>query len=321
MSAAVFWSAWLCAVWWCLGPILGATVLIALNRLTGGAWGAAILPAAQVLSRRLPRVLLLFLPLLIGLKAIYPFADGGTAWLHGIDRPAFLQAWFAPWFFVVRGFVYGIAAWLLARPFRLAAAGPGRSAVTLLLYLLLGSLAAVDAFGGLMPTWHSSVFALTLLAGQLIAGTAVCTWLTLRSGRPVPGRDLGNLLLMATMLWAYLAFMQLLIIWAENLPKEITWYLPRLRGPWWMGGAALLVSQFVLPLFLLLFRAVKDHRARLAGVAALAWVAQWLDAAWQALPSVVPASAWAPVLSAVLAAAMAWLVYAGIVKELRHAWN
>lgn len=319
MNAAVFWSAWLSAAWWCLAPILGATVLLAIHRLTGGTWGTAILPAAQALARRLPRLLLLWLPLLFGLKAIYPFADGGGGWLHGIDRPGFLQAWFSPWFFVARGFGYAFAAWRLARPAALAASGPGRSATTLLLYLPLGSFAAVDAIGGLMPTWHSSVFALTLLAGQLVAGTAACTWLTLRAGRPLPGRDLGNLLLMATMLWAYLGFMQLLIIWAENLPKEITWYLPRLRGPWWTGGAALLVLQFVLPLSLLLFRAVKDRPARLAAVAALAWGAQWLDAAWQVLPSVVPTSAWAPPLSAALAAAMGWAVFAGIGKELRHA--
>lgn len=321
MSAAVFWSAWLAAAWWCLGPVLGATVLVALSRLTGGAWGQAILPAAEALSRRLPRVLLLWLPLLLGLRSVYPFAIGGNGWVHGIDQPGFLSAWFTPWFFIVRAFGYALAAWMLVRPAALAEAGPGRAAATLILYLLLGSAAAVDAIGGLMPLWHSSVFALTLLSGQLIAGTAACTWLTLRARLPLPGRDLGNLMLMAVMLWAYLGFMQLLIIWAENLPKEITWYLPRLRSdlsPWVWGGVALLVLQFVLPLFLLLFRAVKDRPDRLIGVAALAWGAQLLDAAWQTLPSVVPASALAVALVPVLGAAMAFVSYAGIVKELRH---
>ncbi|QHI97381.1 hypothetical protein GT347_04915 [Xylophilus rhododendri] len=317
MSAAVFWSAWLAAAWWCLAPLLGATVLIALNRLTGGAWGQGILPAAQALARRLPRVLLLWLPLVFGLRALYPFLQGPD-WLHGVERPGFLQVWFAPWFFVARGFAYALAAWMLARPAALATAGQGRAAATLIAYLLLGSLAAVDAIGGLMPRWHSSVFALTLLAGQLIAGIAACTWLSLRAGRPLPGRDLGNLLLMAVMLWAYLGFMQLLIIWAENLPREITWYLPRLLGGWSRGGVALLLLQFVLPLVLLLFRAVKDHPARLLGVAGLAWAAQLLDAAWQTLPSVVPASGLAVVLVPLLAAPMAWLAYGGIVKELRH---
>ena len=45
-------------------------------------------------------------------------------------------------------------------------------------------------------------------------------------------RDLGNLLLMYVMTWAYLAFTQFLIIWAEDLPHEIVWYIVRMQGGW-----------------------------------------------------------------------------------------
>ena len=69
------------------------------------------------------------------------------------------------------------------------------------------------------------------------------------------------------MTWAYLAFMQLLIIWAENLPREIAWYLPRLQTGWRWIGVALVLLQFALPLLALLQRAVKDRPQRLAAVA------------------------------------------------------
>ena len=45
-------------------------------------------------------------------------------------------------------------------------------------------------------------------------------------------RDLGNLLLAFVIFWAYVSFSQFLIIWAGNLPREISWYLHRRAGGW-----------------------------------------------------------------------------------------
>jgi hypothetical protein len=54
--------------------------------------------------------------------------------------------------------------------------------------------------------------------------------------------DLGNLLLMYVLTWAYLAFMQFLIIWVGNLPREIAWYVPRLQTGWVALGVILVVA-------------------------------------------------------------------------------
>ncbi len=45
-------------------------------------------------------------------------------------------------------------------------------------------------------------------------------------------RDLGRLLFALLVLWAYLDFMQLLIVWNSDLPDEAGWYLKRLIGGW-----------------------------------------------------------------------------------------
>ncbi len=329
-----FWPAWLVACWWCLGPVLGGAAALGIHRLTGGLWGEVLAPAVGALAARLPWVLLLFLPLLVpvlwpGTTArpdLYPWAvqDGGT-WAHGLSRPAFKLAWFSTPFFLARVLVYAAIALWLVRPAALRRLGQGRAALSLIVYLLLGSLAAIDAVGSLLPRWHSSVFGLALLAGQLLAGVAAATWLTARAvaagqlavpvpaaGKPPVWRDLGNLLLMAVMLWAYLAFMQFLVIWAENLPEEIAWFVPRLMTGWRFGGLALVLLQFALPLALLLFRAVKDRPARLGWVAALALFAQMLDAAWLVLPSVAPHDAAAAALVPLLAVALGLLVFGGV---------
>ncbi len=72
--------------------------------------------------------------------------------------------------------------------------------------------------------------------------------------RPSHFHDLGKLLLMFVMLWAYLQFSQLLIVWSGNLTGEIPWYIRRLHTPWGWVSAALLVVQFIIPFLLLLSR-------------------------------------------------------------------
>ena len=65
--------------------------------------------------------------------------------------------------------------------------------------------------------------------------------------------DLAAILLATTIFWAYVEFMQFLIIWEENLKTEIPWYLSRIGTAW---ARALFVSVafgFFLPFFALLY--------------------------------------------------------------------
>ena len=61
---------------------------------------------------------------------------------------------------------------------------------------------------------------------------------------PEVTRDLGRLLFALLVLWAYLDFMQMLIIWNSDLPDEAGWYLLRLHGGWAYVAAAIAASAF-----------------------------------------------------------------------------
>ncbi len=285
-------AAWLAAWWWCLGLVLGCFVNTWMHRLTGGAWGEPVRAAALLLARRMPWLLLALVPVIAGASWLYPWAaDPGGAWLKPFARPAFAQAWLSQPFFIARLAVYALAWWGLTRAGSMAS--KGRAAGSLIMYSLLGSLTAVDLLMSLLPAWYSSAFGLVVLSAQALSGAAAAVLLaTLAAPRGdsaghVPlGRDLGNLLLMWTMTWACLAFMQFLIIWAENLPREIAWYVPRLQTGWQFAGLALVLLQLAVPFVALLFRGVKDDAARLARVAALLLFTTALDAVWTVLPSV-----------------------------------
>ena len=323
-----FFAAWLAAWWLALGVVLGALGQAWVHRLTGGRWGEALRPATALLARRMPWVLLLFLPLLLGLDTLYPALRAGPDdWRRAMAQPAFNRLWFQPGFFALRLVLYGLVWAWLARPASWRSATRGRAAGSLLLHAIVTSLAAIDLLMALQPLWFSTVFGLLVLTGQLLAGaalaialTAACPPATVTDGgapRPPPWRDFGNLLLAWMLSWAYLAFVQLLIIWAENLPREIAWYLPRLQTGWRAVGIALVVLGFALPLLALLMRALKDRPRRLAAIAGVLLAAQALDAAWLVLPSVAPASPHGAWLAPLLMLGMGGLLFGDAPARLR----
>ena len=86
--------------------------------------------------------------------------------------------------------------------------------------------------------------------------------------------DLARILLATTIFWAYVEFMQLLIIWEENLRTEIPWYLKRLHSVW---HPAIYISGglgFVVPFFVLLWTPAKYNRVVVATVCALILVSR-----------------------------------------------
>jgi hypothetical protein len=103
--------------------------------------------------------------------------------------------------------------------------------------------------------------------------------------------DYGKLMLTFTMVWAYFSFSQWLIIWAGNLPEEITWYLDRIHGGWQIVALALVFLQFSLPFLLLLSRELKRDARKLVPVALLILVMRYVDLYWLVAPNPFPGTA------------------------------
>ena len=178
----MFFAAWLTAWWWCLGVLLGAFVNAWVHRLSGGAWGTVIAPVAIALGQRLPWLLLLGLPLLAGLPSLYAWAADPTGLAGGVARPAFLRTWLGVPFFLARVAAYALVWWWLTRPQSLRSGG--RAALSLMLYMVVTSLAAVDLLMSLMPHWYSTGFGLVVLSNQVISGAAFAVAWPIAATRP-----------------------------------------------------------------------------------------------------------------------------------------
>ncbi len=302
---------YLVAYIFCLGPLLGCLALAMLYRLTGGGWGRMVLRALEAAARLLPMAALLFVPILLGMRELYPWtdrsivaADAALAHKSGyLNQPAFEMralCYFVIWLTLA----FLLDRWSrryertgepsLARPLGVLS-GPG-----LVLVGLADTFAGIDWQMSLEPNWFSTMFPVVFAIGQLLAGMALAI-LAVTAIAPHPDlrrpegkadlQDLGNLLLTFVILWAYVAFAQFLLIWSGNLPEETRWYLPRFAGGWRWLAIGLAACEFGLPLLLLLSRAVKrDYRA-LAFTAALILALHFVDVFWQVMPAFRESSA------------------------------
>lgn len=281
------------------GLSLGSLALLLVHVLTGGAWGLKLRPQLLGAAWSLPLQALLVLPVLIGLRALYPWAQAGAA-AHGSMLAA--QAWYLdPGWFAARTVIYFVL-WLgilivlvrLLASRERSAALPRVAAAGLLVYAFSTLLAATDWAMSLMPQWHSSTFGLLVATGWLLSAAALGV-LHAASTRTPAGvhipqvlGDFGNLLLVLVLAWAYLAFMQYLTIWIADQPAEISWYIPRTLTSWRWLAWFLVFFLFGVPFVLLLSRQAKRQRRWLRAIAAMVLVGSLADALWLVIPQFRP---------------------------------
>jgi hypothetical protein len=304
-----FFRSYLWAYLFWLGLSLGCLGILMLHYLVGGTWGAIIRRVLESGTRTLPLMVLLFVPLLFGLRELYSWALPQTVAQDELLRQK--SAYLNVPFFVVRSAVYFLAwlvpayllnrwsrqqdrtpEWSVQRPIRrrlILLSGFG-----LLLYGLTMTFAAIDWVMSLEPHWYSSIYGILVVVDQLLGALAFAVMIVATLAKyaplsevlsPTHTHDLGNLLLVAVLFWAYIAFSQLLIIWSADLPEEIIWYVRRTEGGWQWIALALVLGQFALPFACLLSGDIKRHARRLALVAALILFMHLVEVFWLVMPA------------------------------------
>jgi hypothetical protein len=306
IDRAQFFHAYLVGFIFWTGITIGSLALLMLQHLTGGAWGLIIRRVLEAATRTLPLILLLFIPLVVGLKQIYPWTN--RAEMNQV--PALREKaahYLNPPFFIGRALVYFaiwsllavLLNWLSLQQDRTAdsklrkrfqvVSGPGLG-----ILILTITFASIDWVMSLDPAWSSTIFGLIFVASwslsALAFGILTMSWLAKREPmnevvRPSHFHDWGNLLLALVMLWTYFAFSQYLIIWSGNLPEETVWYVARNHGGWGAIALGIVILQFAFPFMTLLSRATKKSSQKLALLAVLILVMRIVDVIWLIEPS------------------------------------
>jgi hypothetical protein len=300
-----FYRAYLLGFMAWLGVALGSMAIVMIRHLTGGGWGVVIRRILGAAMRTLPLLAALFVPIILGIHKLY-------IWAQPLDQIAdkhlrehledITRTYLTTNGFILRAVFY-FAVWNLlsfllshwskqtdragARDntdrFK-AVSGPG-----LILYGFTISFAAIDWVMSLDPSWISTIFGLVILIGEVLSAMcfAVVVERILFNYKPMSEmltpdfvHDHGKWMLAFTMVWAYFNYSQWLIIWAGNLPTEITYYLRRLNGGWGYLGLFIVIFHFAVPFGILLSRPFKRNIRKLVWLAAWLMLMRYLDLFW-----------------------------------------
>jgi hypothetical protein len=290
----VFWTA----------VSLGMLGMLMLHSTTGGWWGYPLRRIFEAGARMVPVMALMFLVLLFTVTRVY------AQWVHPDTADMTLAS--KLWYLNVHGWVirsivcfalWFLLAWRLTSLSQKedATGDPGIShamevvsAPGLVIGAATVTVVAVDWIMSLEPDWFSTIYGFLFIVIFLLTGYSFSVFAFSRLGKnePLsealePSRylDVGNLILVFTLLWAYMSFSQFLIIWAGNLKNEIPFYTIRISGAWGVIAALLLFFHFFVAFFLLLQRSVKRKLPRLGKVAFLQFSLTLLDLYWLTAPS------------------------------------
>ena len=252
--------AWLTAWMYGLSIALAALCLVMIAYATGARWFVVVRRVAETLAITLPVLALGVVPLLVGMKRLYPWArPAETLTPHMRDTVAKVAGWLDPTFFVWRSLLY-LAVWIaLATAFwrgstmtdartpldahHLERPGsPARlSAIGLVLFGFTVTFAAFDWLMSMSPDWYSTVYGIYFFAGAMVAGLSAMVLVIRALQSAGPLRDvvarahyyaLGRLMLVFVILWAYMAYSQGFLIWIGDIPREVNWYLARWEHGW-----------------------------------------------------------------------------------------
>ncbi len=252
-ALALLWSdpaqlfrSYLVAYQFWLGVSLGSLAILMLQYLTGGAWGLFLRRPLEAAIATLPLMALLFVPLLFGLRVLYPWArlQLPEGWVNALESVGLLGPYCMLWeahsgadelmrekqlylnipFFLLRALVYfsiwlTLAHFLLRWSWRQDETGDLRlsrkfrllSAPGLVLYGLTITFTSIDWAMSLEPHWFSTVYGLLYGAGQVLAAFAVAIGVTVALARRPPESTLAGPLHLRDLGNLLLAFV---MIWA-----------------------------------------------------------------------------------------------------------
>jgi hypothetical protein len=304
MMGTLFFHSYLFAFSFWSSFALGALALLMIYQLTGGAWGKAIEPLLIAMSRTIYAVALLFVPLAFGVDKIYRWSAFSSSLIaREKDQSAYLNLFSFSIRSIFYFFIWSVVAYFLTRWSERLRTNPGElstqvkvkrlSAGGLVVYGFTVSFASIDWVMSLEPTWSSTIYGAVYTIAQGLSSFAfilfLLPYLTENLSKKVLN-DLANILLAFIMLWAYVSFVQYLIIWSGNIPDEALWFNHRRHGGWGYLVTLIASFQFSGPFIFLLFKELKTNIRLLSKIGLLIVLIRAIDVYWLIMPAFHPES-------------------------------
>ncbi len=289
-----------------LSITLGALFWMAIQAVTNSGWSAAFVRVPQAVVSYLMVAAILWIVLFFGIPTLYHWAQPGAA-LH--DAALAHKAFYlnVP-FFIARIVVFFVLWIFLVRRIKKFSLNEDQiggldsfNKIELLSKVFIFVLAISFVFVGidwlmsLDAHWFSTLFAVKFFISAFYHGSAVIVGavIILNKLGYFPFLNKGHLhnfskyIFMLSIMWAYMWFIQYLMIWYGNIPEEtIYWHMRRAEGFQGLFFAEIFINWLFPFLFLMWNRMAKNANALLITVGVLV-VGEWIELYNAILPETV----------------------------------
>jgi hypothetical protein len=303
-----FFSYLIAFAYWC-GIAFASLILLMSFHATHARWMTVLRRPVEAMATSLPIFILLFIPIIFGMKYLYiwvdPSPDLGKETLRLL---AHKRAYLNTTGFIVRGLIFlGLATFVGWRIYGLSQRQDKEGGTELLRRQRVMSagflpfvgiamtFAAFDWMMSLTPTWFSTIYGVYYFAGSFGAALSLLAIATDRGHDMFGGNmnvehthSIGKLMLAFTCFWTYIAFSQLLLIWIAGLPEETPFYITRFKPGWAWIGIFLIFGHFFFPFGALLSRSLKRNPSKLAVVGFWILLVNYVDIFWLVMPALHP---------------------------------
>jgi len=262
---------------------LFGTLFYSIHKLANTAWIDTIKSLVLSLGKVFVFLLVLYFILMLGLSQIYSWITNGSEKEWYLNVP----------FFILRNIIIigGLAffTWFIARN-----KSSSNKTYPALFVVFLGISVlffAYDWIVSLDPKWYSTVFGWYLLSGLLVSGLSfmIVFIRVFRKRLKLNIEDkiysyFARYLFAFTMFWAYLWYVQYMLVWFVNKPVESNFYVTKIEQfPILFYGG--FVLGFVFPFVLLLSNFARKNKTIIFVAAISGLVGQWCDKAFYIFPN------------------------------------
>jgi hypothetical protein len=307
-----FAYSYLLAFMFFLSICLGGLFLVLIHHLFDASWSVPVRRIAEHLAFLLPVMGLLFIPIaILAPMKLYPwliewvkegpYADHALA----AKQPIFSITWF----YIIVVLLFAVWTWLSwnLRKWSLRQDQTGEALCTyklrkysaggIYIFGVTLTLAAIMWMKSLEHQWFSTMYGVYYFAASVwvTLGTVyLITALLQRTGplsavvRTRQFHDLGVLLLVFTVFYAYIAFSQYFLIWNAAIPEETFWYVKREKGSWWDMGMLLIFGHFLVPFLALLRIDAKLWLPLMIPLCGWVWLMHFADMSFNIMPVLHP---------------------------------
>jgi hypothetical protein len=302
-----FYYSYLTGFMFFLSIVLGSMFLVILHHLFDAYWMVPIRRFLEHMACLAPWMGLLFLPILVFCKQIYPWMSADPHTDHALHvKHALFNI---PAFVVVSLLLFVIWTWLSnsLRKHSLAQDEAGAATHTHSLRKLAAGGIFIFAFSltlgviywmkSLEHQWFSTMYGVYYFAGSVwttLATAYLMSAVLQRTGHLAPVmrettfKDIGTLFFAFTVFYAYIHFSQYFLIWNAAVPEETFWYVKRENGIYWSMGILLIFGHFFVPFLTMLRIDVKKTLTIMGPMAIWAWLMHFTDMTYNIKPVIDP---------------------------------